>query len=69
MTLLMKGTDEAYKGALHAYLAGFLTVVASYNLAAYLARRENHLLTNTVIYGTGIAWEIRQAWIHFKGDV
>ena len=68
MSLLNKGSDEAYKGALHAYLAGFLTVVGSYNLAAYLARRERHLLTNTVIYTAGVGWEVYQAWRHFNDE-
>ena len=64
--ILSKGSDEIYKGVLHAYLAGVLTVIGSYNLAAYLTRKDRHLLTNAIIYTVAVGWEIHQTWTHFS---
>ncbi len=60
------GMNEDVKGGVHAATALLLGTMAFYNAYAYWRRRDQHLLTNTLLYGGLTAWELRRAFQHWK---
>lgn len=64
MNFFRSGVAEELKGAVHAVALGTLTVMACYNLGAFLMRREPHLALNVVLYGAGAWYEVGQVRRH-----
>lgn len=58
--------QEGFKGAVHALLLLSLGTVGAYNVAAYRARQERHLLVNALVYAGLTAFEIYQVWRHWR---
>ena len=55
--MLDSGRCEPTKAAVHGVLMATVTVCAAYNTAAWLKRRQHHLLINAVVYTAAIWWE------------
>mgnify|MGYP001619360699 CR=1 FL=1 len=59
------GAAEGTKLAAHVLLLGMAGVCLTYNLSAWLLRRESHLAMNAVVYATLVGFEamkIRHHW-------
>ena len=56
-TVLDRGSCEALKLVVHAATLGLAVVMGTYNAAAWLRRREQHLAVNAVLYTALIVWE------------
>jgi len=63
------GEAEAAKGAVHALATALCGVMAIYNGAAFLYRRERHLAFNAVAYGLATWWEAQQTARHWRRTV
>ena len=59
LSILKQGSCEPFKAVVHGASLGLFTLMALYNAAAWINRRERHLAVNAVIYGLGVAWEQR----------
>ena len=59
LPILKHGSCEPFKAGVHAASLGLCAVMALYNAAAWINRRERHLAVNALIYGFGVAWEQR----------
>jgi hypothetical protein len=57
LSVLRCGSCEPLKAGVHATALGIVAVMALYNAAAWLTRRERHLGVNAVLYGLLVAWE------------
>jgi hypothetical protein len=65
-TFCTSGEQEEVKGAVHA-VAGLLAIAMfTYNATAWWYRRQAHLGANALIYGTFVAWEIKQTLHHVQ---
>jgi hypothetical protein len=64
LSVLRCGSCEPLKAGVHATALGIVAVMALYNGAAWLARRERHLGVNAVLYGLLVAWEQQQVAHH-----
>jgi hypothetical protein len=58
--MLDNGQCEPAKAAVHGVLMATATVCATYNIAAWIKRRQRHLLFNAVVYSAAVVWE----WSH-----
>ena len=68
MRILHIGTGELLKGGVHAFLGGVLSIVAAFNVAAWVERRDRHLAVNAIGYTLAVGWEIYQTWQHFREE-
>jgi hypothetical protein len=57
LEVLHCGTCEELKAGVHATALGLFVVMAAYNIAAWLTRREAHLAVNAAVYTMLTAWE------------
>jgi hypothetical protein len=57
LKVLKCGNCEPLKLGVHGLALGLAVVCGLYNAAAWLARREQHLAVNTVLYAALIAFE------------
>jgi hypothetical protein len=57
LSVLRCGSCEPLKAGVHATALGIIGVMALYNAAAWLTRRERHLGINAVVYGVLMVWE------------
>jgi hypothetical protein len=65
-TLLQCGSCEPLKAGVHGTALGLFAVMGLYNAAAWLARREQHLAVNAVLYAALTAWEKAQVAHHLE---
>jgi hypothetical protein len=57
LEILNCGSCEGLKFGVHAATLGLAVVMSTYNLAAWLRRREQHLAVNAVLYTALVALE------------
>ena len=57
LEVLHCGNCEELKAGVHGAALGLFVVMAAYNIAAWLSRRESHLAVNAVVYSVLTAWE------------
>jgi hypothetical protein len=57
LEVLQCGNCEELKASVHGAALGLFVVMAAYNIAAWLSRRESHLAVNAVVYSVLTAWE------------
>jgi hypothetical protein len=62
--VLHNGHCENLKAATHGIALATALVCATYNLAAWLVRREMHLGINAVFYFAASAWEVEHIRHH-----
>jgi len=48
-------------------MLGTALVCASYNLAAWIVRRQRHLAVNTLLYTAAVIWETQHVRHHLRG--
>lgn len=60
------GEAEMLKGACHATTAGLLAVMAIYNIAALIVRKERHLAANAILYTALTGLEARKTIHHWS---
>jgi hypothetical protein len=63
--LLRCGHCEELKIGVHATALTLAVVMAAYNTAAWLLRRDRHLALNAVLYSALSAWEILHVTHHW----
>jgi hypothetical protein len=64
LTVLNSGSCEALKLGVHAATLGLAVLMGSYNAAAWLRRREEHLAANAILYTALIALEYHHVAHH-----
>lgn len=64
LPILDSGSCEPFKAAIHATALGLFALMGSYNAAAWLRRRQNHLALNAVLYLSAVVWEQRHVAHH-----
>lgn len=55
--ILQCGKCERLKAAAHGVALGTALMCGAYNLAAWLVRRQRHLIVNAVFYSAATVWE------------
>ena len=65
--VLHNGNCEPLKAATHGIMLGTALVCASYNLAAWIVRRQRHLAVNTLLYTAAVIWETQHVRHHLRG--
>ena len=55
--VLQNGSCERLKAGTHAIALATAALCGSYNLAAWLVRRQRHLALNATIYWAAVIWE------------
>ena len=66
LSVLQCGSCEPLKAGVHGTALGLFAVMGLYNAAAWLARREQHLAVNAVLYAALTAWEQIQVARHLE---
>jgi len=66
LSVLQCGSCEPLKASVHGTALGLFAVMGLYNAAAWLARREQHLAVNAVLYAALTAWEQQQVARHLE---
>ena len=66
LPVLQCGSCEPLKASVHGTALGLFAVMGLYNVAAWLARREQHLAVNAVLYAALTAWEQQQVARHLE---
>ena len=64
LSVLQCGSCEPLKASVHGTALGLFAVMGLYNAAAWLARREQHLAVNAILYTALTAWEQQQLAHH-----
>jgi hypothetical protein len=64
LSVLQCGSCEPLKASVHGTALALFAVMGLYNAAAWLARREQHLAVNAVLYAALTAWEQQQVVRH-----
>ncbi len=64
LSVLQGGSCEPLKASVHGTALALFAVMGLYNAAAWLARREQHLAVNAVLYAALTAWEQQQVARH-----
>ena len=62
--VLQCGNCERLKAATHALAFGIAGICATYNLAAWLVRRQRHLAINAALYTAATFWEAEHVRHH-----
>jgi len=65
--VLQNGNCEPLKAATHGIMLGTALVCLSYNLAAWIVRRQRHLAINTLLYTAAVIWETEHVRHHLRG--
>jgi len=55
--VLQNGNCERLKASTHAVVLAMVALCGTYNLAAWLVRRQRHLALNATIYWAAVVWE------------
>lgn len=63
---VQRGSAESLKGSIHAAAAIIAGLMAAYNLAAFLVRKEPHLGWHAAGYGIAAGYEIKQTLRHLS---
>jgi hypothetical protein len=63
--LVQPGACEELKLGVHAAALGLAALMGAYNAAAWLLRRERHLVVNALLYSALIVWEERLVAHHW----
>jgi len=66
LPVLQCGSCEPLKASVHGTALGLFAVMGLYNAAAWLARREQHLAVNAILYAALTAWEQQQVAHHIE---
>jgi hypothetical protein len=66
LPILYPGNCEPLKAAFHAVALGLAAVMAAYNAAAWMRRRQSHLAVNAVVYMAAMMWEQRHVAHHLE---
>src|SRR5687768_982561 len=64
LPILDVGSCERLKAVVHGAALGLCGLMALYNAAAWLKRRQSHLAVNAVIYIAATCWEQRHVAHH-----
>jgi hypothetical protein len=64
--LCTSGNHEALKCGVHGAAGALAAIMAAYNIAACLYRRDVHLRVNAVVYTLALAWEVKQTLHHLR---
>jgi hypothetical protein len=64
LAILDNGNCEPLKAVVHGAALGLAALMATYNAAAWLRRRQSHLALNTFIYVAAVVWEQRRVADH-----
>jgi hypothetical protein len=67
--MVSEGPSEAVKGGAHIIALCVCSVLFAHNMAAWLTRPNTENGINSVVYGTGIAFEWSRAMRHLRGGV
>ena len=67
-TLCTSGNHEPLKCSVHGAATVLAAVMAAYNIAACVYRRDLHLRINAVIYTLAVAWEVKQTLHHLRHE-
>ena len=62
--VLQTGNCERLKAAAHALALGTAALCATYNIAAWLVRRQRHLAINATLYTAAVLWEAEHVRHH-----
>jgi hypothetical protein len=62
--MLQNGSCEPLKAATHGVALATALVCASYNLAAWIVRRQRHLAVNALLYTAAVIWEAEHVRHH-----
>jgi len=62
--LLHNGNCERLKAATHGVALGTALLCATYNLAAWIVRRQRHLAVNALLYTAAVLWEAEHVRHH-----
>jgi hypothetical protein len=65
MSILRSGEREALKGTVHGIALGLAAFIGTYNVSAWLQRRERHLAVNTIVYAALVLFELRHVRHHW----
>jgi hypothetical protein len=65
LSILENGSRETLKGVIHAFALGLSALIASYNTAAWLQRRQRHLAVNAIVYIALVWFEVKHVRHHF----
>jgi hypothetical protein len=65
--VLQNGNCERLKAATHGIALATALVCASYNLAAWIVRRQRHLAVNALLYTAAVIWETEHVRHHLAG--
>ena len=66
LPILRRGSCEPFKAGIHGAALGLAMAMGLYNAAAWLHRRERHLMVNAVVYGMAFAFEKRHVAHHLN---
>jgi hypothetical protein len=64
LPILQRGSCEPFKAGVHGAALGLAVVMGLYNAAAWLHRRERHLMVNAAVYVLAIVFEQRHVAHH-----
>ena len=64
LPILQRGSCEPFKAGVHGAALGLAAVMGLYNAAAWLQRRERHLMVNAAVYMLAIVFEQRHVARH-----
>lgn len=64
LAILDVGSCEPLKAAVHGVALGLAALMATYNAAAWLRRRQSHLAINAIVYFAAVYWEQRRVADH-----
>jgi hypothetical protein len=64
LPILYSGNCESLKAAVHGLALGLSALMAAYNAAAWMRRRQSHLAFNAIIYTAAVFWEQRHVAHH-----
>jgi hypothetical protein len=67
LPILEPGCCEPLKATVHGTALGLATLMAAYNVAAWLQRRQRHLAINSLIYTVAAVWESSHVRHHIHG--
>ena len=66
LRVLNCGCAEGFKASIHLATGLLSGLMAAYNFAAWLRRRERHLAVNAALYTAGVVWEAQHTAHHFR---
>ena len=66
--LCTSGNHEPLKGSVHGAATVLAALMAAYNIAACVYRRDLHLRINAIVYTLAVAWEVKQTLHHLRHE-